>query len=213
MSSLALGPTHLPAQWVPWNLSLVSRGQGTRQNTCLHLVPRLWKNGIIAPPLLYFFTGKLRLYNYTLLLERIILVPPLPIDSILGEDWTQKHISQLANSIHHILQANYLLQRGERIRILIYFLGISDYEGRLIQNATSGSFTWFCPNCPCLLEERSELPFCTYVLQQIRGSRHDAEPSQFVSCSENIRLMTRFAYTKHRLISYRYVQLLKSISG
>jgi len=112
--------------------------------------------------------------NTTLPLEGIILISPLPIDPILCEDWIQKHIGQLAHSMHHILLTNYLLRRGERIRNLIYFLGISDYEGRLMQNATSGSFTLFCSNCPYHLEERSELPFCTYVLQQTQGSRHHA---------------------------------------
>jgi hypothetical protein len=124
-----------------------------------------------------------------------------------------KNTCKLAHSIHHILLANYLLQRGGRIRILNYFLGISNYEGKLIPNTTGWSFTWFCPNYPYHLEEKSELPFCTYVLQQIRGSQHDAEPSLFVSCSENIRLLKMFTYTKHRLISYGYVQFLNSVSG
>jgi hypothetical protein len=175
MSNLALGSTQPPVEWIPWNLSLVSRSQGMRQKTCLHLVPRLWKNGVIAPLLLYFFTGKLHLYNYTLSLEGIILIPTLPTDSIfVSEAWIQKHIGQLTHCIHHILLANYPLQRGGRIRILICCSEISDYEGRLIPNAAGWSFTWFCLNCPYLLEEMSLLPFCTYVLQQIRGSRHDA---------------------------------------
>jgi hypothetical protein len=65
---------------------------------------------------------------------------PLQLHPVAGGNnshiTSANRFNSLLVSIHHILLANYVIQQGGRISILIYFIGISDYEGKLIPNAT-----------------------------------------------------------------------------